>query len=170
MILADTCVFNHRLVNLSCLLNLGGWVVMNMIIFTGSGRLNVILYVQCGCMKFLLSPMSTTAELITGGLQVRVLAVVWSCVSFLSSFFTQLIGLLFIVDRGVPANYHVPYKCEVLIIQRRSPHQACRVHIVDSRIIIMLHPVLSLLLGGLVLVQNPHLQLCITLCPECCQS
>jgi hypothetical protein len=125
-------------------------------------------------MKFLLSHVSSGVEIIMGGLQARVL-------SFIRSFvlFVQL-GLPFIASRGVPVKYPiVPYKCGVLIIQMvslsgcPSPHcglgshhyvAPCRsfqydswVPIVDSRVIITLHPVLSILFGGCVSAQNPTL-------------
>jgi hypothetical protein len=124
-------------------------------------------------MKFLLSHVSSGVEIIMGGLQARVL-------SFIRSFvlFVQL-GLPFIASRGVPVKYPiVPYKCGVLIIQHgllvgvpesplwtRESSLRCTlsfqydswVPIVDSRVIITLHPVLSILFGGCVSAQSPTL-------------
>jgi hypothetical protein len=84
-------------------------------------------------------------ELIAGGLRASVLV----CCRVLFA-----LGLPFISDRGVPANYpNASYKCGFLITQfggegGGSPCRAVQAHIVDLGVIITPHPILSLFFGG----------------------
>jgi hypothetical protein len=109
------------------------------VVYSGSGCRSVIPYIQCECMKILLSPGSSSVELVMRGLQARVV------LAYLVSCFMHRPWPPFIAHRGGHAVYS-------LIISRLNyivvdiPTEAPELSIVDSGFIITLCPIPSVLL------------------------